>query len=69
MIFEVVSKDWEGKEGRYLSNCEEQGPEGHGGTILGGVRIGDDGYATWTYDVDGAKRPWEDSCKMATVDV
>jgi NAD(P)-dependent dehydrogenase (short-subunit alcohol dehydrogenase family) len=68
-IYAAVSKDWEGKGGKYLSNCEEQGPEGNGGTVLGGIRLGDDGYADWAYDVDGAKRLWDDSCKMVAVDV
>jgi NAD(P)-dependent dehydrogenase (short-subunit alcohol dehydrogenase family) len=67
-VYAALSHDWEGKGGRWLSNCEEWGPYGTT-TVeeIGGFKIGDDGYATWAFDVDGAKQLWKDSCRMVGV--
>jgi NAD(P)-dependent dehydrogenase (short-subunit alcohol dehydrogenase family) len=64
-VYAAISKDWEGKGGKWLSNCEEWGPEdrtGGGGDPL--LNIGDDGYAEHAFDVKGAQTLWKDSLKM-----
>jgi NAD(P)-dependent dehydrogenase (short-subunit alcohol dehydrogenase family) len=68
-VYAALSHDWEGKGGRWLSNCEEWGPIGvAAGVDIGGFRIGDDGYAPWAFDLKGARQLWEDSCKMVGVE-
>jgi hypothetical protein len=64
-VYAAVSKEWEGKGGRYLSNCEEQGPQGTGGIDNGdGTRIGDDGYVKHTYNPEGEAALWKASLKL-----
>jgi NAD(P)-dependent dehydrogenase (short-subunit alcohol dehydrogenase family) len=64
-VYAAVSKDWEGKGGKWLSNCEEWGPEdrvaGNGDPLS---NIGDDGFAEHAFDVKGAQTLWKDSLKM-----
>jgi hypothetical protein len=64
-VYAAISKDWEGKGGKWLSNCEEPGPEGStAGEGNTGFNIGDDGYGEHAFDVKGAKTLWKDSLKM-----
>jgi hypothetical protein len=64
-VYAAVSKDWEGKGGRYLSNCEEQGPRGTMGIDNGdGTRSGDDGYVAHTYNPEGEAALWKKSLKL-----
>ena len=60
-VYTAVSEEWKHKGGKHLSDCNEVGPWAHPDEPM---KIGDDGYAKWAYDVDGAKRLWKDSCKM-----
>lgn len=60
-VYAAVSKEWEGRGGKYLSNCAVQGPVKSGGT-------GDDGYAAWAYDEEKAARLWRESCAMVGVE-
>ena len=57
-VYAAVSKEWEGKGGKYLEDCDETGP--HQGKI--------EGYAAWAYDEEGEKRLWADSCKMVGIE-
>lgn len=64
-VYAAVSEEWEGKGGKYLSNCEVMGP-------AKGVAIdfegGDDGYAEWVYNEENEDRLWRDSCKFGGVE-
>ena len=55
----AVSKEWEGKGGRYFDDCEEAELNKPGATP---------GYAAHAYDEEGEKRLWADSCKMVGVE-
>jgi NAD(P)-dependent dehydrogenase (short-subunit alcohol dehydrogenase family) len=66
-VYAAVSKALEGKGAKWLSNCEEWGPLQSGGAHRKGFRLGDDGYAPWAFDEEGAKQLWADSCKMVGV--
>lgn len=62
--YAAVSSEWEGKGGRYLSNCMEMGPfEGKEG-----FEVMDEGYAPWVYDQDKQDRLWADSLKMVGIE-
>lgn len=59
-VYAVLSEEWKGKGGRYLSDCQEQGPfKGENP-----MTTGDDGYATWAYDPAAEERLWKDSESM-----
>jgi NAD(P)-dependent dehydrogenase (short-subunit alcohol dehydrogenase family) len=59
-VYAAVSSEWEGKGGRYLSNCMEMGPfQGKEG-----IEIMDEGYAPWAYDQEKQDKLWADSLKM-----
>lgn len=57
-VYAALSKEWEGKGGRYLEDCAESPPVGPFGwsTAVG--------YAPHAYDEEPAKKLWADSCKM-----
>lgn len=60
IVYAACSKEWEGKGGRYLSNCMEMGPfQG-----VEGFTVMDEGYASWVYDTEKQDRLWDDSLKM-----
>ena len=61
--YAAVSKDWEGKGGRYLSNCMEMGPFGG----KEGFEVMDEGYAPWAYDQEKEDRLWADSLRMVGI--
>ena len=63
-VYAAVSKEWEGKGGKYLSNCEIMGPAKEA-TDIG---TGDDRYAEWAYDEENEDRLWKDSCKFVGVE-
>lgn len=54
-VYAAISRDWEGRGGKYLENCTESQP--HDG-------ISSDGYAPHAYDATGAQRLWELSLKL-----
>ncbi|KZL75781.1 short-chain dehydrogenase [Colletotrichum incanum] len=53
----ALSKEWEGRGGKYLSDLVEQGPADMGSQS-------EPGYATWAYDEESAKQLWELSNKL-----
>lgn len=54
-VFAAVSKEWEGKGGRYLEDCDESPP------FTGGDGVGHAGYAPHAYDKGEEDRLWRDS--------
>ncbi|MCJ1423466.1 hypothetical protein MMC29_001349 [Sticta canariensis] len=54
-VYAAVSKDWEGRGGKYLENCAES--VAHDGS-------GMDGYAPHAYDAAAAQRLWDLSLKL-----
>jgi NAD(P)-dependent dehydrogenase (short-subunit alcohol dehydrogenase family) len=65
-VYAAISKNWEGKGGRYLSNCEEQLPDGEAEAFTdgAGMRIGDDGYGPHAYDPESEARLWKESLAL-----
>lgn len=61
-VFAAIGKEWEGKGGVYLEDCEEQGvaDKSQGASARG--------VAEWAFDEEGAKRLWKDSCGMVGVE-
>ncbi len=57
-VYAALSKDWEGKGGRYLENCTESPPFPSDGTLI------TPGYAPFAYDEESEKRLWIDSLRM-----
>lgn len=60
-VYAALSKEWEGKGGRYLEDCAESPPADPYG---GATSVG---YAPHAYNVKDAKQLWADSCKMVGV--
>jgi len=56
-VYAAVSKEWEGKGGRYLEDCTES-PPARGPSPSGA------GYAPHAYDPEGERRLWADSLKV-----
>ncbi|RBR11241.1 uncharacterized protein FIESC28_09125 [Fusarium coffeatum] len=59
-VYAAVSKEWEGKGGKYLSNCAEE-PSLEKGADPSSVVSG---YADWVYNEESEKRLWDESLKM-----
>ncbi|KAK2767881.1 short-chain dehydrogenase [Colletotrichum kahawae] len=57
-VLAAVGSDWEGKGGRYLADCVEQGQ-----AVDPSSRT-DLGHASWAFDQGKASKLWEESCKM-----
>ncbi|KAL9944609.1 hypothetical protein D7B24_007332 [Verticillium nonalfalfae] len=63
-IYAALSKEWEGRGGKYLSNLAEEEP----------AEVNEDwlqsevGYAPWAYDEEAARELWEKSNKLVGVD-
>ncbi|KAI4103727.1 MAG: hypothetical protein L6R37_003655 [Teloschistes peruensis] len=57
-VYAALSKDWEGRGGRYLEDCAEAPPVVKGG---GATAVG---YAPHAYSEEDARKLWQDSCKM-----
>lgn len=57
-VYGAISKEWEGKGGRYLENCAESGPVQEPRTPAS------PGYAPYAYDEEKEKKLWLDSLKM-----
>lgn len=60
-VWAAVAKVWEGKGGKYLSNCEV-GPPSAGNDIMF-----DGGFAKHAYDPEGEDRLWDGSAKLVGV--
>jgi NAD(P)-dependent dehydrogenase (short-subunit alcohol dehydrogenase family) len=69
-VLAAVSREWEAKPPKWLSNCEEWGPYGKVKDLemTAGLELGDDGYKPWAFDEEGAKQLWADSCKFVGVE-
>jgi len=69
-VLAAVSREWEGKPPKWLSNCEEWGPFGQveAKKVAGLLAMGDDGYVPHAFDQAGAKQLWADSCKFVGVE-
>jgi NAD(P)-dependent dehydrogenase (short-subunit alcohol dehydrogenase family) len=62
-VYAAISGDWEGRGGRYLSNCMEMGPfQGKEG-----IEVMDEGFAPWAYDQEKQDKLWADSLKMVGI--
>lgn len=59
-VYAAVSKDWEGRGGKFLSNCGEETPLEEGADRMSVVS----GYAEWIYNEVSEKRLWDESLKM-----
>ena len=61
-VYAAVSKEWEGKGGRFLEDCAESPPvpEGYSPITVG--------YAPHAYNEENEKRLWRDSLKMVGLD-
>ena len=64
-VYAAVSSEWEGRGGRFLSDCVEKGPMVPGNPM---VVFGDEGYAPWAYDEESARKLWADSCGFVGVE-
>lgn len=64
-VYAAISKEWEGRGGRYLANCAEQGPANPESRRFSGS---DSGYAPWVYDEAKASELWTLSCKLVHVE-
>lgn len=62
-VFAALSKEWEGRGGKYLADLVEQGPA----DMAMGTRA-EAGHAPWAYDVDAAKELWEKSNQLVGVE-
>ncbi|KAL9036767.1 MAG: hypothetical protein Q9180_004105 [Flavoplaca navasiana] len=60
-VYAALSKDWEGRGGRYLEDCAESPPFAPSG---GATAVG---YAPHAFEVEPAKQLWADSCRMVGV--
>jgi hypothetical protein len=61
-VYAAVSHEWEGKGGKYLSDCVVQGPFKK--IDEGPSALFDDGYATWIYDTEKEGRLWKESLRL-----
>ncbi|RFN52851.1 hypothetical protein FIE12Z_2864 [Fusarium flagelliforme] len=59
-VYAALSKDWEGKGGKYLSNCAEEPPLEKGVDPSSLVS----GYADWIYNEEAERRLWDESLKL-----
>lgn len=57
-VWAAVGKEWEGQGGKFLENVQVSPPADESKGLLSM------GYAEYAYDVDAAKRLWEDSLSM-----
>lgn len=63
-VYAALSKEWEGKGGKYLSDCVEATPTSAGYSMTST----DMGYAPWIYDEAKATLLWKESCKLVNVE-
>jgi NAD(P)-dependent dehydrogenase (short-subunit alcohol dehydrogenase family) len=57
-VYAAISHEWEGKGGKYLSDCVVQEP------FKGGSPLYDDGYAAWIYDCEKEGKLWKESMRL-----
>ncbi|KAE9582533.1 Retinol dehydrogenase 12 [Colletotrichum fructicola] len=63
-VYATVSKEWEGRGGRYLSDCVEAHPTSAGYNMMST----DTGYAPWAYHEGKATLLWKESCKLVGIE-
>lgn len=61
-VFAALSKEWEGRGGRYLEDCAESPP------VREGAKPTDVGYVPHAYNEKGEKQLWVDSLRMVGVE-
>ncbi|OAG00548.1 NAD(P)-binding protein [Paraphaeosphaeria sporulosa] len=61
-VVAAVGKEWEGRGGKYLEDCEEAGRGEDDGNVF---MLG---YTTWTYDEGEEERLWKDSAHFVGVE-
>jgi NAD(P)-dependent dehydrogenase (short-subunit alcohol dehydrogenase family) len=61
-VYAAISHEWEGKGGKYLSDCVVQEPFKK--IDEGVTALYDDGYATWIYDSEKEGRLWKESLRL-----
>ncbi|KAF9776837.1 hypothetical protein IL306_004923 [Fusarium sp. DS 682] len=59
-VYAAVSKDWEGRGGKYLADCKEESPM-RPGLEPTSVELG---HAAWIYDEEAERKLWEESNRM-----
>ncbi|KAM0387009.1 hypothetical protein ACHAQC_011200 [Fusarium culmorum] len=59
-VYAALSKDWEGRGGRYLADCDEEPP------LKPGVDSASfaPGYASWIYNEEAEGRLWAESLRL-----
>ena len=60
-VYAAVSKEWEGKGGRFLEDC------GEAPAYSGSGKVGEPGYAAHAYNKSEEDRLWKDSEKMVRI--
>ena len=60
-VYAALSKEWEGRGGRYLEDCQEAAE-------VGSATLGASGYHPRAYDEEGEKRLWADSLKLVGIE-
>ncbi|KAK6086580.1 WW domain-containing oxidoreductase [Seiridium cupressi] len=63
-VYAALSKAWEGRGGRYLAQCCEQGPMKAGTLPMDMVDLG---YAPWAFDGTKAEKLWKISCELVKI--
>lgn len=59
-VWAAVGREWEGKGGVYLEDCQVSPPAPAKADLAATER----GFKPYAYDVDGAKKLWEVSCQQ-----
>ncbi len=59
-VYAALGKEYEGRGGCYLEDCDEAGPQVEEG-------MGASGHAAHAFDEEGEKKLWVDSCEMVGV--
>lgn len=60
-VLAAVGLVWEGRGGRYIADCAEQGPAKDGASAWD---MSDQGYAPWAFNEENAKKLWDLSNKL-----
>ncbi|KAL6405503.1 WW domain-containing oxidoreductase [Ilyonectria robusta] len=63
-IYAALSKEWEGRGGKYLSNCAVEPPISTDRTWQEGAS----GHAVWAYDEASASKLWDESNKLVGIE-
>ncbi|ORY61591.1 uncharacterized protein BCR38DRAFT_347247 [Pseudomassariella vexata] len=63
-VWAAVGKEWEGRPGRYLEDCQESQPVGEDGEDSLESGLLESGYFPHAYDKEGAERLWKLSLEL-----